>query len=75
MLRVPGHWKPAVMPDLLIDDIPDYLLELLRVRASVNSRSLEDEIRTILIDALPPIGRAKAADPKPYPSRAIRRSR
>jgi plasmid stability protein len=40
------------MPDPILDDVPDDLVEALERRAALHGRSAEDEHRLILIEAL-----------------------
>jgi plasmid stability protein len=44
------------MPQLLIPDVEPKILEQLRERASRHGRTIETEARTILAEALRPIG-------------------
>lgn len=42
------------MPEILVKDVPCEILEVLKLRASTNHRSLQQELLTILMDAAKP---------------------
>ena len=53
------------MPELLVRDVPDYVVEALRRRAAAKGRTEDAELRSILEEALRASG-----EPAPRPGRA-----
>lgn len=52
-------WWNVVMAVLTVRNLPDEVHRALRLRAAQHGRSLEAEVRAILIDAVKPQGRPK----------------